>query len=156
MERGNISSSQPERQHLRPQEREELFRWMAALSIVKERELDPRFRQGKNGARDLGLLRATLDRLVEQLLDTVPLEELVSVRANAKALRCTVGVRPVRDSQLQEYGRFVSYEQLDVLIKACDDHCLMCSLEPHEVRSCALRKAIGAIGGYAPQCGLNV
>lgn len=144
------------RTRLKNDEREEIYRWMAALTILHEDKLDGRIRQKNGGARDLGLIRSKIDNIMEHVFDTVPLDQLITVRNNAHALKCTVGVRPVSDDSMKSYGLFLTYDQLDAIIKACEDHCIMCNFSQAEIRGCKLRAVLDQIGGYSPQCGLNV
>lgn len=144
------------RTRLKNDEREEVYRWMAALTILHEDKLDGRIRQKNGGARDLGLIRSKMDSIMEYVFDTVPIDQLITVKNNVHALKCTVGVKPVSDDSMKSYGLFLTYDQLDAIIKSCEDHCIMCNFTQAEIRKCRLRAVLDQIGGYSPQCGLNV
>lgn len=129
---------------------------MAVHAILHEDDLEKRVKTIKGGARDLGMMRAKMSKLLDQIYGTIPVDELVSIKHNAQALRCDVGVRNVADKGLQTYGRWLSFEELDTIIRCCDDMCLMCDHSEKTVRKCALRKVLERIGGVQPSCGVNV
>lgn len=129
---------------------------MAVYSILQEDDLQQRIKSINGGARDIGMLRAKMGKMLDGIYGTIPRDELVSIKHNALALRCDVGVRNVANKGLQTYGRFLSFDELDTIIHACEDKCLMCDQSEKTRKECELRKVLKRIGGVQPYCGVNV
>ena len=136
-------------------ERETLLRLNVCGEILHTAPVTLRERSGmvKYLRRDLALARALINKALDQLLDTIPTEQLLSYRNTLRMSSFTVGARRpggphANDS---EYGTWDAFEQLNTLLDACHDHCMMCDLSSGERRKCPLKKALDVIPHDCPE-----
>ena len=140
-----------ERPRLYATERESLVR--LAMTVEVTRDMPETFRRRRKLVKGLparlGLLKWLTSRVMDDLMDTVPAEQLMALRRNLAGASFVIGVRrpgskaqPLHD----DYGMWMSYNQLDTILEACKDHCMMCGLEPDTARQCPLKKAFDAMG----------
>ena len=128
---------------LNASEQQALIAMFAALNALKDSEdLDTRLNQIKgakswrNGA--LGMIRKTC----EAVLDSMPTEQIVSVKRNLQTLRYYIAVVKPGGRTYKDDGRWLSYEALETLCAAAQDgRCLMCQKNKQEQRQCPLAKA---------------
>ena len=134
--------------------------YMMSLGVANQiisnacKDAEQRVRMVPNGWRDLKMLRAVLDKLLNKIMDTMPAEQ---VRAYAHSLHdasFTVGVkcRAVDNETLrqQEHAMYLSLYALNALGDAAREHCMMCNLDPHGQAKCPLRKAFDELPNNAP------
>lgn len=81
-----------------------------------------------------------LSKAFDMLVDTVPLDQLVTVQKNLKHTRYRFGVmRGTVDEKFQ--GVYLEFKYLHPLIEAATNACLFCEKDKHGQKQCALRKA---------------
>ena len=126
----------PATARLRAEESDSLCGIYAAFSELERAKgtLDKRLDLVPNGKRDLGLAKATLLRLMERIMKTVPPDKLMSLRRNMKYMRYRV--YPVPPAAMPEDETIMSASDLAVLTRyahkyacvACDRDCNQCEL----------------------------
>lgn len=104
------------------------------------------------GARDLGRLISGMDRLLEQLLGTVPDNQRQTISRNVNSASYTIGVRRPGGAprNMDDYGVWISLRTLNEILEGLHDHCLMCSMDPAQQRACTLRKALEELPSDIP------
>ena len=137
-------------------ERESLIRLNVAFEILttEGEQLRKRFTGVKYGLRDLGMLKAVIHRLMEQVIDTIPEEQMMTYVRSLQMASYTVGVkRPGTNGSRNEkdYGMWLPYEVINGLLQGCHDHCMMCPGDRAERRACRLRKALETIPNDAQE-----
>lgn len=123
-------------------EQREIHALFAAITLLKDDALRERLGQVRYGRRDYAMIIKTLYSLCERLMDTIPTQQLISLRRNLKEIGCTVGVRRPIHRNDAEYGMWLSYDALNALAPAIHDACLLCDRSPGEQRRCPLRAAL--------------
>lgn len=89
-----------------------------------------------NGAR--GMLKKIADRIFSEM----PLKQHESSLRNLRNMRYTVAVQNVGGLSSKNDGRWLSIEALEHICDATKDHCLVCTKDVQEQRSCKLAKAL--------------
>lgn len=123
------------------------------LRHVREQGLlAERIRLVPYGARDLGRLISGMERLLEQLLDTVPEHQRRTVSHNVNSASYTIGVRRPGGSprNMDDYGMWISLRTLNEILEGLHDHCLMCSMDRGQQGSCRLRKVLDELPSDIP------
>lgn len=130
-------------------ERESMERlWVAAKILTEEPDnLRRRLPLVKYGKRDMAMMAKGTERLLVSLLETVPVDQRQSLARNIRSAACLIGVkRPgafTRDDA--NWGTWISWETLSVLLAGCHECCELCSMDRQNRKSCPLRKALDAI-----------
>ena len=130
-------------------EREALARLHICWEILTRAPewLGPRAAMVPGAKRDLAMMAAKINRLLEGMIDTIPTEQLMTVRRHLKMTSYTIGVR--RPGPLQrddrEYGLWLPFEVLNALMAGCHDHCSLCDLDRSRRLACPLKKALDTI-----------
>ncbi len=140
----------PETKRLTASERESLLRLNVAMEVLILDVAGPLKERAKlvpYGRRDMAMLAAVARRLLEGFVDTIPMEQMPTYRRALEMVSYTIGVKKPGPSSRDEkqYGMWIPYEVLNALLAGCHDHCLMCSLDKAQRRSCELRKALTII-----------
>ena len=132
-----------EQKRLTASERQGLMHMFAAVQAMEElspitRRLEsiPGCKRLVRGAR--GMLRKAAD----EVLGSMPLEQLKSIRRQLPGLRYSIYVKNVNCRNMNEDGLYLSYDALDALAFAVKDHCITCSKNVEEQRKCKLAKAL--------------
>lgn len=130
-----------ERQRLSSQGREAVI-WLYAIDeALKHYDayITPTSRRLKNGYRDYRLIRATLDRLLTSLLDTIPIDQLMTIKRHLSSSE--VRVRTVSaGSSFDGCNWVISQEDLLCLVSmAVENTCFVC--DGHK-NGCQLRKIL--------------
>lgn len=132
-----------ERTRLRANEQLALLHLCAALqAFVSAEDLQDRVASIKGCKSMLNGSKGMLGKVVDEILDTMPLEQLLSFRRNLKGLRYSISVQNVGGKDYKNDGRWLSLDALDELCEATRDHCLMCTKDAQEQRKCRLAKAL--------------
>lgn len=125
----------------------------AAISLAERVQLDERLAGVKYGKRDLGMARSALVRVLEHIFETVPLEQLKSIRRQLQLIEFSTGVKGAGVTQADKtYGRFLTFEQIGALVDACRDTCMLCDKLPGTLKRCKLRKALDALPLNVDMC----
>lgn len=136
-------------------EKEAMLRLNVALEILDAEpvKLRDRLKLAPYSARDLGLLKGTIHRLMEKLTHTIPEEQMRMWIRTLETASYTVGNRRPATGMLRDekgYGLWVSFDTMHALLDGLHDRCLMCSLDGAERRACPLKKALDTIPNDAP------
>lgn len=109
--------------------------------------LEKRLSMVKGGKSHLGMAKWSVEALFADVVQTVPIDQIESYRRNIRGCTYTIGVKSPGGYKTHDpdYGVWVDFVKLDALKEACKDHCLTCDKDRADRRSCALRKALGAI-----------
>lgn len=86
----------------------------------------------------MGMLR----KAATEVMTSMPLEQVKSVRRNLPGLRYTITVADVNGKRMNDDGLWLSFDALDALAFAVKDHCLTCTKNTEEQRKCQLSKAL--------------
>lgn len=127
-------------QRVRECELQDLFRLYAAWDALEKVQEDSFFvnrtKSIPNGWRDLRMIRAMLEKLVNAIMWTIPQEKVEGVARTATRMRYSItqGKAVTRPNENKE--QIVSARELDALIKAahenkcrlCDENCNRCEL----------------------------
>lgn len=126
-------------------EQEALWNLMAAEHSLNRTEgLKRRFGQITMGNADIGLLKAKTKALLERCMDTVPTDQLLSIRRNLGAVRIQIGIQRPTNRQ-DEFGRWISWDAIGGMEEAMKEHCMMCDKSFDDRCKCKLRKALNEL-----------
>ena len=143
-----------EKIRLTASERESLIRLNVAYEILDSEgeHLARRFGVIPGGRRDLGMLKAKIKTLMEQVVGTIPDDQLKSYINSLKMASYTVGIRKPGHMERDEknYGMWLPFEVINALLAGCHDHCMMCPADKAERRACKLRKALETVPNDTP------
>ena len=138
-----------EKIRLTASDRESLIRLNIAYEILETegKQLDRRFRAIHGGRRDLGMLKAKINKLMERVVDTIPDDQLMTYIRSLKMASYTVGFKKpgTMERNEKDYGMWLSYDVINALLSGCHDHCMMCPSDKAQRRACKLRKALETI-----------
>ena len=138
-----------EKIRLTASDRESLIRLNVAYEILdtEGKQLNRRFRAINGGNRDLGMLKAKIQKLMEKVIDTIPDDQLMTYIRSLKMASYTVGIKkpgPMGRNE-KDYGMWLPYEVINAMLAGCHDHCMMCPGDLAERRACKLRRALETI-----------
>lgn len=131
-------------QRVRECELHDLFKLYAAWDAVEKVQEDSffvkRVKSIQNGWRDLRMLRAILEKLVNAIMWTIPAEKVEGVARTATRMRYSItqGKAVTRPNENKE--QIVSARELDALIKAAHEN--KCRLCDEDCNRCELGKAL--------------
>lgn len=115
---------------------------------------DDRYRIVPGMKRDLRLVESTMERLLKRFLDTIPTEQVKSYVHTLQDTSYTTGVRcraRYGNRNLDdEYGMYLTFEQINGLVEACKEKCHYCGYNTEGIRRCKLRKIFDQIPNDAP------
>lgn len=130
-------------------EREAMLRLYVAVEIllVEPEHLARRVSRVKYGKRDFAMIRAKVNRMLTEMLTTVPKDQLRSLVMNLKTSSYVVGVKQPGSVQRdgKNFGTWASWDTLNALLAGCHDKCTLCDLDRQGRKSCDLRKALDSI-----------
>lgn len=136
----------PDRKRISHDEYDALIALEAVHAVLESPKTWPvlaeRLKGVKYGARDKGMLTSALGRVLKEMYNTVPYEQLAHLSRNIKLAGVNVGVHIKGRSKESEYGMLLSWEQIDALMDATREKCLVCTLDPQEQRKCPLAKVL--------------
>lgn len=137
-------------------ERESLMRLNVAYEILSRegQYLNQRMGLIRYGRRDLGLLKAVIQRLMAGVIDTIPEKQMQTYIHSLEMVSYTVGARMPGEQNTQntrDYGMWLPYEVINALLEGLHDHCMMCPADPAQRRACKLRKALTTIPNDAQE-----
>ena len=131
------------RKRLNSLERSQLLRFGVALDLLCEPYADQRFAALKYGKRDLGMIRKKAATLLEDVLETVPIEQNRQLAQHMKYATVTIGVAKMSAHQHDHtYGGFLTNSAMQALANACVEKCRLCMLDKHSAKKCELRAAL--------------
>lgn len=117
-------------------------------------ELKGRMKMIRFGSRDLAMIRKRIAWIHEAVMNTMPTEQHQGYLRTLHDTEYMIGSRgPVRRNKAkinQEWGMWVSYHCMNVIMSGCRDKCLTCALDTEGQRRCPLRKAFDELFNDAP------
>lgn len=132
-----------ERKRLYAEERLALLHLCAALQgFASASALDKRIASIKGAKSMVNGAKGMLGKVLEEIYDTVPLEQLLSIKRQLKGLRYSISIQNVGGKDYKNDGLYLSLDTLDALLEGVRDHCMMCMKDTTEQRKCALAKAL--------------
>lgn len=141
-----------EQKRMTATEREALMRLAIAEQILCREADDVQKRLGMipGARRDMGLMKTLIEKLMRNIQETVPTEQLLSYQRSLADASYVIGVRcratdGNREKRNKEIGMWVSYEALNAILEGCHDHCMMCELDKVSQMKCKLKKALDSI-----------
>lgn len=141
----------PDRKRLSHDEWDAVMGLEAAHSVLVSKNTMPvlqkRIKSIKYGARDAAMLTSALGRILREMYENVPYEQLKSLSNNMKMSELHVGVKTASKHSQRDYGMILSWEQLNTLGSAALEKCVTCNLNPHEQRQCPLKKVLDELPG---------
>ena len=144
-----------EKIRLTASDRESLIRLNIAYEILatEGEHLERRFRAIEGGKRDLGMLKAKIERIMVKVIDTIPDDQLQTYLRSLKMASYTIGIKkpgPMGRNN-KDYGMWLSYEIINELLAGCHDDCMMCPADKAARRACKLRRGLEMIPNDAPE-----
>ena len=142
-----------EKKRLTASEREALVRLSVALEILigEPKHLTARAALVPGAKRDMAMMASRIRKLMEGFTATIPPEQLLIYRRALQMASYTVGVRrPGEPRDEKDYGIWLPWEVMNVLLQGCHDHCMMCDLDKGQRRACPLKKALDTIPNDQP------
>lgn len=135
--------SNDERTRLNADEYHALLHFCAALQALKKAgPLDARIATLKGGKGMLNGARGMLTKIKNGIFSSMPDEQFASFIRNLNCMRYSVKVQNVGGMSAKDDGRWLSIEALEVLCDATKEHCLVCTKNVQDQRSCRLAKAL--------------
>lgn len=124
-------------------ERQDFMHLVAAMTAMNYLDpLEPRFSRIKRGKWMFRTAKGIINKLYEETLKTLPLEQIKSIRRQLIGLRYSLHIVNVNGKDYKNDGIWLSWEALEQLTNATRDHCLMCQKNTMEQRMCPLAKAL--------------
>lgn len=132
-----------ERKRLCADERVALMHLFAAMqAILESKGIEKRAAQIPKVKGLIASAKGMLGSALDKIMDSMPEDQLRSLRRNLGDLRYWLSVTPAAGKNYSEDGLWLSYPTLDELCAATKDHCLMCGKSIEEQRKCKLQKAL--------------
>lgn len=108
-------------------------------------ELEKRVRTIPNGYRDLRMLQSVSAKLMQDILETVPVKKLAQIRRELENSEMILRVKPVNPKE-NEYDYNLTYVPQQALERICrkaiELECFCCEKKSREAKKCQLRKDI--------------
>lgn len=135
------------RMRVRRHDAERIYQLFAALSALEYAQNDEDFRARvkamPNGWRDLRMIRVTLERLMDDLMWTVPLEKLVGLKRDMPRCRFDIRFGPVASQARAPHEMIVDREDLRALIRSAHgERCRLCMKDGKACGRCDLGRAL--------------
>ena len=125
-------------------EQDALLHLYAIITMAHHLEsLDKRLKLIPNGTRTLGQLKYASRKLLEDVMSTVPTEQVAVLKRNLDHLGYRVGICRVDNNPLTDEGRWISNGCIVELVEVFREHCMLCNKTYDEQCKCKLRKAFG-------------
>lgn len=139
----NMESTQ-ERKYLTSGEYQALRSIFAAVSELATHEtaIKSRARFVKNGWRDFRQCTTTLVRLMERIMNTIPLDKIRTIQRELDntQLLIKVNAAPIK---VDDGITYIGVKDLEKLVqKACENECMLCEKDKAGVRHCEMRKCL--------------
>ena len=131
------------RKRLSAAERDQYLHLQVALSALKDTSaMAQRIKRIPRARSMLACAIGLIEGVSSRILDTVPLEQLLSLKRNMPHLRWDVRITSASSKDFSTDGVWVSFNGLDALCDAAREKCLMCMLDKQQRRKCPLAKAL--------------
>ena len=119
-----------------------LFACLQELEYASS-EMEKRFKVIPNGWRDVRMLIAVLDKLLDNVLTTVPPEKLPSIQRMVPQMQFKL-VCGVQASRTDRHETIISDHEAEVLAKCAHEKCLFCPNE-RNCSKCPLGKVLDSV-----------
>ena len=144
-----------EKRRLYATEHDALIKLRVAENVLRhlrdQNQLGERAKLVPYGARDLGGAISGVERLLENLLETVPDNQRKTISRNVASASYTIGVkRPGGTRNVDDWGMWISLRSLNQLLEGLHDHCLMCDKDLSQQKACPLKKALDELPSDIP------
>lgn len=144
-----------EQKRLTASERECLVRLNVALEILTKEPagLAQRSAMVPGAKRDLAMMAAKINKLMDGFIDTIPNEQLLTYRRALQMTSYVVGVKKPATGPRDEkdFGMWLPFEVINTLLDGLHDKCMMCDLDTVGRKKCPLRKALTIIPNDIPE-----
>lgn len=137
-----------DKRRLTATEKEALQRLNIALEILtKEKDnLAARAAMIPGAKRDMAMMAAKIEKLMGEMVLTIPDEQLATYVRALKMVSYTIGVKnPFRQTNEKDYGMWLPFDVINGLLEGCHDHCMMCNLDRVGRMRCRFRKTLDTI-----------
>ena len=143
------------RKRMTASERDAMLRMNIVLEILdtETAKLEERLKGIPYAKRDIGMMKQKIYKLIGQLTDTIPDDQMFHWLRMLKTATYYVGARnPVKEAHNKsEYGYWLSVKTIEALLDGLHDKCMVCDLDRSQRRACPLRKAIDSIPNDTPE-----
>lgn len=136
-------------------DKEGLIAWASLASVLVDTDvkgIEERFAKLPGGKRDLALMRKLAEKYMQKLLwEAIPMskDDARWFVQTLKLMRIYTGIqgRYGHESvdRMADFGVYLSYDDVNAILDALSDHCLLCSKSKKDAQDCPLRKALGRI-----------
>lgn len=125
-------------------ERESIYGMALAFTLMDKTisGLSRRLKTVKHGNWYTKTARATWFRAYGEVMKTISAEQLPTLARNLECMSYTFGVKPVTKN---DYGIYLTYDQLAGLVDAAKAECITCALDKQAMRSCKLKKTFDSL-----------
>lgn len=132
-----------EKKRMSASERQGLMNLFTAVQALADcTQLDRRIGEIPGAKRMVNGARGMLRKATTEVMGTMPLEQVRSIKRNLPGLRFTISIADVNGKRMNDDGLWLSFDALDALAYGVKDHCLMCTKDIEEQRKCPLSKAL--------------
>lgn len=132
-----------QQKRLNAYERKGLMHMFAALEGFANLDaMQGRIAQIPGCKRLVNSAKGMLGKAIEEVMASMPAEQVVSVKRQLPGLRYSIAIVDVTGKDMRKDGMWLSWEALEALSEAIKDRCLMCSKNVEEQRKCRLAKAL--------------
>ena len=119
-----------------------LFAFDSCLKLDCLDKLEKRLKSMPNGWRDARMIQTVLGRLIDNLSETIPPEQRISILKNLMNQEIRIGTSAV--ASVPDFT-LVPLKSAYILSQAAmDNQCLFCAKSVMDARKCELRKALDA------------
>lgn len=132
-----------ERKRLNSTEQNALMSLCAAFNAIGDAAaLENRLKSLPRGWQMIRSCDGQIAKMIELIAESMPTEQLMSFYRNRKTLTYYIAVKSPAGRPYDNDGRWLSYDALDTILEAVQDHCITCMKNPQEQRKCRLAKAL--------------
>lgn len=132
-----------ERTKITARERQAFFDMCICEKLMEEAKasLEKRGKDMPGSRRDFGVMLGAYRRLIANFTDTVPEEQLLSLKKNGERYQVQSGIVLTRHGR-DDCGFWISERDAEAIRKGLGEHCLGCMKGVTEQRACELKKAL--------------
>lgn len=141
------------RYKLKSEEYQALLELCASFTLMKDAEgcLKERMRLGSNMWRDYRCMVTMLDKLIGNILDTVPLKKLRIIQQDIKNVRMQLYSGAVSGARSKPWVVSVDDEALMCCLDEVMSHnCMLCDKTKQEYKKCPYHKMLSDLFPYEP------
>ena len=137
---------------MRREEIESLKELFAMLTISQNvQALDQRLGQIAYGKRDMAMVKKKIQSICENLMHTIPTDQLITLSRNMRNISYSIGIKPPQSKRDKDYGMWLTFDAVNGLIDAAREVCMLCDKGGKDQHYCPLRRALDELA-YPPEC----